>query len=75
MTDFLRKFMRQTPEGRAFERYQDNWPWPEVQANPAVPKDAIYLLSPRREIVPGVLEPEEEWAKRCAVIRNVGAPE
>lgn len=43
---------------------------PAVVINPHAPPDTLTFISTREPY-----ESEEEWLKRCAVIRNVGAPE
>ena len=53
----------------------------EITEDSSIPRDTIYFGSPRKyEVVvdseghehKNYIETEEEWAKRCAVIRNVG---
>ena len=48
--------------------------FPRLFVTDATPPDRIYLIS-QRKWIPGVgPEPEEEWAKRCCVIYNIGEP-
>ena len=42
---------------------------PRVESDSNVPRGTVYFLSPRKPN-----ETDEEWAKRCAVIYNVGVP-
>lgn len=58
---------------------------PKFEVSDAVSPGKIYLILPRRvlapqcaapdgSIIPAVMETEEEWGKRCAVLVNVGFP-
>lgn len=47
--------------------------WPPPAVDDRVPLDKIFFVSPRRKMPDGSPEPEDEWAKRCGVIYNVGA--
>lgn len=53
--------------------------FPDIEIRDDLPKDTIAFVSPRKydmALVNGeltlILEPEAEWAKRCAIITNVG---
>lgn len=62
--EVLEEERRKTPIEQLHDRLK-------IVSSPYVPPGQAFLISPRRTLPNGELEPEEDWLMRCASIRGL----